>query len=456
MEMMIPGMTASPAQTAVTAAQAGSRGQGDSAVFQQTLVQQIAGQPSSEGAAEQPASLVALISGLTSIARGETNAQATTMEDLMAAIDGLIDQLDESGNSEGDLIDQQLDELEAALEGLNALLALLGAPIIKQPVQALQQAANQESGLQEVSVELKSSLQDALLQLQSTLQQGPLKQVHGYAPLALIDEQLKAIAARLEGAAPQEKQSTATSNNDTPDWLIAMPVGAKNAQTHLQRLSQQSVHPAFIQALTDQTSSLADNASLQQGAANASETGAVTQLPLINAENAREFATLLTKSASPSAFVLAEEFADTMEGLIVQKFDIRSLGGATEAKLMLFPEHLGQVDVKISMQNGVLTAVFQADNAMAKDMLENQMAQLRAALQAQGLNVEKLEVTQGSPAAQLSNGQFGNGQQGGQQPGNRQGLKDGEIVTDHAFESDMAEQAAIQGLGYGRAINETA
>lgn len=456
MEMMIAAMTASQASTTVAAAQAGSKGQGDNAAFQQTLVQHIAGQPGGDGAAEQPASPVALISGLTSIASSGTNAEAATLEDLMAAIDGLIDQLDESGDSGDKSSEQELDEMEAALEGLNALLALLGAPTIKQPTPDLQQTANREHGLLEASVQVKSVLQDALLQLQSTLQQGPLKQVHGYAPLALIGEQLKAIAARLEGAAPQEKQGTSASNADTPDWLIALPAGAKNAQSHLQRLSQQSTHPAFIQAMTEQTASMAENVLVKEGAANAAETGTPTQLPLMNAENAKEFATLLTKSASPSAFVLAEEFADTMEGLIVQKFDIRSIGGATEAKLMLFPEHLGQVDVKISMQNGLLTAVFQADNAMAKDMLENQMSQLRAALQAQGLNVDKLEVTQGSPTSQLSNGQFGNGQQGGQQPGDRQGGRDGEFVTDNAFESEMAEQAAIQGLGFGRSINETA
>jgi flagellar hook-length control protein FliK len=84
------------------------------------------------------------------------------------------------------------------------------------------------------------------------------------------------------------------------------------------------------------------------------------------------------------------------------------------------------------------------------------MAQLRAALQAQGLNVEKLEVTQSSTAAQLTNQQFGSGQQGGQPSDERQGLRDGDFVSDNAFETEIAEQAAIQGLGYGRAINETA
>lgn len=46
------------------------------------------------------------------------------------------------------------------------------------------------------------------------------------------------------------------------------------------------------------------------------------------------------------------------------------------------------------MQNGHLVAQFMTEHAGAKDMLEQQMNQLRAALQSQGLQVEKLEVTQ--------------------------------------------------------------
>jgi flagellar hook-length control protein FliK len=140
-----------------------------------------------------------------------------------------------------------------------------------------------------------------------------------------------------------------------------------------------------------------------------------------------------------------------MTGLIVQKFDLTTLNGVSEAKLMLFPEHLGQVDVKITMQNGLLTAIFQTDTAMAKDMLDNQMAQLRLALQSQGLNVDKLEVSQGQSASQLA-GQH-QGQSGQQQHSSRNSSAGDNGSIDTNFEAEIVEQAAAQGLGYGRAIN---
>lgn len=75
------------------------------------------------------------------------------------------------------------------------------------------------------------------------------------------------------------------------------------------------------------------------------------------------------------------------------------------------------MDVKITMQNGHLVAQFMTEHAGAKDLLEQQMNQLRAALQSQGLQVEKLEVTQNNTPLNSQWGQEGRqpGSGGGQQ-----------------------------------------
>lgn len=461
MEMMA-NMAISGAQMQSTAqgSQGASKGQAAAAGagFQQALVQQINGKTSSEGIAEQQSSLVAVVSQLAALANNENQAEATTLEELMTAIDGLIDQLSEAnGEDEQPVSERQLDELTAALEALQALLALVGAPVVNLQPQPVPNTGSEENAnpLQEAAVSVKSSLQDALLQLQAKLQQGPLKQIHSQEPLSFIGEQLRAIAAKLEGVSQASTSTPDNGTEDLPDWLAANASGSKSTQAHLQRLSQQAVHPAFIQSMAEQNASLAEGQTQLEAQPNAIGPVPAAHLPFVSSDPIRDFSSLLSKSA-PSTFVLADDFANTMESLIVQRFDVRTINGLAEAKLMLFPEHLGQVDVKISLQNGILTAVFQADNAMAKDMLENQMAQLRAALQAQGLNVDKLEVTQSSSAAQLTNGQFAGGQSGGQQSGDRQGFREDERVTDNAFETELVEQAAIQGLGFGRSINETA
>lgn len=69
------------------------------------------------------------------------------------------------------------------------------------------------------------------------------------------------------------------------------------------------------------------------------------------------------------------------------------------------------MDVQITMQNGQLVARFMTEHTMAKDMLEQQMTQLRSSLQAQGIQVERLEVTQNSSIGSQMY------QDGGRQPG---------------------------------------
>lgn len=90
----------------------------------------------------------------------------------------------------------------------------------------------------------------------------------------------------------------------------------------------------------------------------------------------------------------AANFAEEMTEHVLKNMKITMAGGFSEAKLSLFPKNLGHVDVRISMHDGQLIAQFAADSLAGKQMLESQLPQLRQALLTQGLQVEKLEVTQ--------------------------------------------------------------
>jgi flagellar hook-length control protein FliK len=92
--------------------------------------------------------------------------------------------------------------------------------------------------------------------------------------------------------------------------------------------------------------------------------------------------------------IYAANFAQDMTEHMLKNMKITLADGISEAKLSLFPKNLGHVDVKITMHEGHLIAQFAADTLAGKQMLENQLPQLRQSLQSQGLHVEKLEVTQ--------------------------------------------------------------
>ncbi|WP_313016848.1 flagellar hook-length control protein FliK [Acetoanaerobium noterae] len=64
-----------------------------------------------------------------------------------------------------------------------------------------------------------------------------------------------------------------------------------------------------------------------------------------------------------------------------------------EMTIKLQPETLGKLTVKISSENGVMNASFFAENDKAKNMIENNMIELKNSLEKQGIQVQNLTVT---------------------------------------------------------------
>ncbi|MFX3632918.1 MAG: flagellar hook-length control protein FliK [Candidatus Pristimantibacillus sp.] len=423
--------------------------------FQQALVYQIKGNSTASGSATAQSSTAAQQTVVTTEVVATDLLTSEEAVDLMALIEGLLDELQESEQLSTDTDEKsKLTELEAMLDQLNALMALLGIPAIKlsqsAPVEGLDDNADVTN--QQLTA-VKNGLQDSLMQLQSHMQEGSLKLVQQQEPTQLIGQQLQAIQHLLQKHKESGSNVNAEQSSSASDDFVPVPVSNQTTATAsvlLQRLSQQAANPSLL-------STLAEDA-LAKGSVESAPVESAEQAPV--SQQGVNFGDLLrsTSQSTPKVvlqpYVLADQFADSMSDMIVQKFNITALNGVTEAKIQLFPEQLGQVDVRITMQNGILTAMFQTDTANAKDVLDNQMAQLRLALQAQGLAVDKLEVTQGQVASQLSNGHQGQGT--GQQFTTNQNKSKTDGISDDGFEPDTIEQIAIQDLGFGRAVNVTA
>ncbi|WP_018757846.1 flagellar hook-length control protein FliK [Paenibacillus terrigena] len=215
-----------------------------------------------------------------------------------------------------------------------------------------------------------------------------------------------------------------------------------------------------------------NNSSLQQNTSNQTHSSLASSddQPWLTLDNDKDVSPIVTAGQMalrahdttvlrPAAPVIqAQNFAPEMSQFIKQ-LDIVKLNGLSEAKIILFPEHLGQVDIRISVQNGHIVAQFMTEHAAAKDMLDMQMAQLRTALQSQGLQVEKLEVTQNQ---NLHSQMFHDGRQSnrGQGQGDQQtknqaaGQEDGSISQ---LQSNMQEEQNIRlnGLSRGSSFHAT-
>lgn len=157
----------------------------------------------------------------------------------------------------------------------------------------------------------------------------------------------------------------------------------------------------------------------------------------------------------PVVTVPIREFPQVLTNLVSKNLSTNLLNGMSEARMILHPEHLGQVDVKLTLQNGQLVAHFTAQQAAGKEALENQMAQLRTNLQAQGYQVERLEVTQ-SPSLQSGMFQDGRQEQASRQFSGNNGERSAREQEEERFSLDAVQTEQIRQAASGATMDVTA
>jgi flagellar hook-length control protein FliK len=92
--------------------------------------------------------------------------------------------------------------------------------------------------------------------------------------------------------------------------------------------------------------------------------------------------------------VRAEHLVKDLTSGLSTAIDIQKLKEGFEAYFTLKPEHLGKVDVKVFIHEGNVTAEFFTSTPLGRDLLETQVHALRTALEQQGLQVNKIDISQ--------------------------------------------------------------
>lgn len=105
-----------------------------------------------------------------------------------------------------------------------------------------------------------------------------------------------------------------------------------------------------------------------------------------------------TPPAPPEA-----QFAEANHASIVTAMHGQLLPDGGTMHIRLDPPELGALQVSVHMQDGVMTASFQTSNDEATKLLSHSMAQLKNALESQGVTVDKMHVSQAPRDQQASN-----------------------------------------------------
>ncbi|MDD3267782.1 MAG: flagellar hook-length control protein FliK [Syntrophomonadaceae bacterium] len=171
-------------------------------------------------------------------------------------------------------------------------------------------------------------------------------------------------------------------------------------------------------------------------------------------------AQLIRSTALPTTSSLIAEPEQVLDQ-IVKKAEMMVKLNSSEMKIQLQPEFLGKMTIKISVEEGLVTARFITDSHQVKQMLDSNLNTLKQTLEAQGIRVEKTEVN-----VQLNNGgMFDGSGQNSQESWQRQQFMSSQYqpsFTDQGYQTglgnadiDEIEASAISEQDYGIGSNGT-
>ncbi|UJF35346.1 flagellar hook-length control protein FliK [Paenibacillus hexagrammi] len=229
---------------------------------------------------------------------------------------------------------------------------------------------------------------------------------------------------------------------------VDMNIQQQPAKSKLEILA---VKNSLSQPMHQVQASTNDQVSQEQPVTTDATDAATPFIHILDAQHGVQ-STVPVEKAVP-ATIHAANFAEDMTEHVMKSMKITLADGISEAKLSLFPKNLGHVDVKLTMHDGQLIAQFATDSAAGKQMLESQLPQLRQALQTQGLQVERLEVTQNQS---MSSGMFQDqrqqqsSNQAFRQNKNRSGNYEKDVIE---FNQEIASAGQTRGTAYGNSFD---
>lgn len=298
------------------------------------------------------------------------------------------------------------------------------------------------------------------------------------AQAAQNQAQPAAKAPVLAAELPVTQEAPAVNPQQTP---LEKPETAALTQSAAANLAEKSAAPIAQPIVTEETpENAAVNPALKHSAAKsfdsesapqgeqqsagdskASQTAALTQTAgsAAKSEPAPSFGQVfsgvsaqqpLTQQSAPVELAepkAAQQLAKyDVPGQIVEQARLIRTDEDTQMVIRLKPEHLGELTLRVRVENGVVNASFHSENAQVRSLLEASLFQLKQDLASQGIKVDNVGVYAGMGQQQPDQGQAGRDQQAGRSRSRRIRMAD---VEDEAEALKSVNQAAAEdGVDY--------
>lgn len=121
----------------------------------------------------------------------------------------------------------------------------------------------------------------------------------------------------------------------------------------------------------------------------------------------------------------------------------------TQMVIKLRPEHLGDLTLKVTVENGVVSATFHSDNASVRSLIETSLFQLKQELAAQGVKVDNVGVYAGLGEF-MSKGQeqANSGQQGSKSKNRKIDLAEFDEAPETTGKETLNDRLSADGVDY--------
>ncbi len=199
---------------------------------------------------------------------------------------------------------------------------------------------------------------------------------------------VKPINAGQKPVSAQDVESTDADGEAHPDASVTQAVvtsATGDGSTDDQDSDEPASSPQFAAVKADPSDAAAEPADLDSIA------------PVPHASAAKPTAAPVAVVA-PTHVAHEEQFLDkNLDRIVAGMKSDMTPNGAT-MKIRLDPPNLGQLQIDVTIDDGVLTASFQTSNDEATRLLSHSMQQLKSTLESAGINVDRIQVKQTTAA----------------------------------------------------------
>lgn len=310
----------------------------------------------------------------------ETTAPITLVEEVTAilskdSLESLLDELgiemDEAGlfvfiGEEGNPI--PVDEM-LTLENLTELIGLTEQQLTQIVQQLLGDAHQEITDVWSIIEQAPAILSEVIAAIQGTQQNQQLNvQPKELQQLVQLLKLAQLTGTKVDTVYQQEVQLS-----QLKDALLAL---AAQAQTVVQTQQQETTKGTSQQVVQQTTVK--------------TETESQPSLGLQQQTTQTKTVTIILPAEKPAQ---SEALLKEIQNLI-NRSQISGQQGNMKLFLKLFPENLGQIRIELVQKDGVFTARLMATTAIGKELLENNLNQLKAGFATQNIQMDRIDVTQ--------------------------------------------------------------